>query len=290
MAIVGTNENIYLGITNLFPYTMKKTFFLLLILVVTVNLQAQVYWLNDLESAKSVASESNKLIVMDFWASWCGPCNLMDQKLWQSSEIVPYSKNFVGVKIDFDNNHTLAISYNTQSIPKVVLATASGDVIWENVGFSGADSYLTILKAVPVNVSELNKFAVAYESAKKDPKANYDYGLAFQTIGKDITNDNLKRSFLKCCENYLSKAQKLSKDETFNGEIELYTILNDVYNGKPEKALKKLDKQGARPGNNNYEDVRHFVLAKCYKGTKDQENFEKEKKQISKKELLAQLD
>lgn len=269
---------------------MKRTYFLLLILFFTGNLHAQVFWLNDLESAKSVAKESNKLIVMDFWATWCGPCNVMDEKLWQSSEMAPFSKNFVGVKIDFDNNHTLAIAYNAQVIPKVVLATATGDVIWENVGFSNADSYLTILKAVPGNVGTLNKYAEACESAKKDPKANFDYGLAFQSIGKDITNDNLKRTFLKCCENYLSKAQKLSMDDNFKGEIELYTILNDVYNGKPEKAMKKLEKQGARPGNNNYEEVRHFVLAKCYLGTKDQENFEKEKKQISNKELIAQLE
>jgi thiol-disulfide isomerase/thioredoxin len=269
---------------------MKKTYFLLFVLFVTGNLQAQVFWLNDLESAKSVAKESNKLIVMDFWATWCVPCKVMDEKLWQSSEMVPYSKNFVGVKIDFDNNHTLAIAYNTQAIPKVVLATASGDVIWEEVGFQSADSYIKILKAVPVNVGVLNKYAVACESSKKDPRANYDYGLAFQSVGKDVTNDNLKRSFLKCCEDYLSKAQKLSKDENFNAEIELYTILNDVYNGKPEKAMKKLDKQKARPGNNHYEDIRHFVWAKCYQGTKDQENFAKEKQLISNQDLIAQLE
>jgi len=269
---------------------MKKIYILLLILSIAVNLHAQVFWLNDLESAKSVAKESNKLIVMDFWASWCGPCNAMDQNLWQTAEMGLISKNFVGVKINTDNDRAVAGTYSVVGIPKVLIATASGDVIWENVGFSGPEPYLSIMKAIPAKVGELNSSALALEKAKKDPKLNYDYGLAFQSIGKDVTNDNLKRSFLKCCEDYLSKAQKLSKDENLNAEIELYTILNDVYNGKPEKAMKKLVKQGARPGNNNYEDIRHFVLAKCYQGTKDQDNFEKEKAQIRKKELLAQLE
>ena len=45
---------------------MKKTYFLFLVLLVTGNLQAQVFWLNDLETGKNLAKESERLIVMGF--------------------------------------------------------------------------------------------------------------------------------------------------------------------------------------------------------------------------------
>jgi thiol-disulfide isomerase/thioredoxin len=269
---------------------MKKTYILLLILFLAGNLQAQIYWLIDLEKAKSIASETNKLIVIDFWASWCGPCNAMDQNLWQNPDMKEISRNFVGVKINTDNDRATAMAYGVTGIPKVVIATAAGEAIWENVGFSSAEPYLTILRAIPDKVGELNKSAVALESGKKDPKINYDLGLAFQHIGKDIKSENLRNSFLNNSGTYFAKAQKLSKDENLNMEIEFYSILNDVYYGKPAKALKKMEKIGSKPGNENLEEIRHYVLAKCYFGSHDQDNFQKEKKLISSKELLAQLE
>ena len=269
---------------------MKKSYILLLILFLAGNLHAQMYWLIDLEKAKSIAIETNRLIVIDFWASWCGPCNAMDQNLWQSPDMKDISKNFIGVKINTDNDHSTASTYGVIGIPKVVIVTASGSVIWENVGFSGAEPYLSILRAIPDKVGELNKSAVALETGKKDPKINYDLGLAFQHLGKDIKSENLRNSFLNNSGSYFSKAQKLSKDENFIIEIEFYSILNDVYYGKPAKALKKMDKIGSKPGNANLEEIRHYVLAKCYFGSHDQDNFQKEKKLISSKELLAQLE
>lgn len=269
---------------------MKKIYFLLIVLLVSVNLKAQVYWLNDLKFAKATAREAGKLIVIDFWASWCGPCNAMDQKLWQSEEMRAISKNFVGLKINTDNDHETAVQYGVIGIPKVVIATATGEVIWETVGFSGADPFLSILKAIPDNVEKLNNSAIAVENDKKDPKSNYELGLAFQKYGKGIQSDNLRNSFLNNSSSYFAKAQKLSKDDQLKIEIELYDILNDVYYGKPAKALKKLEKMGAKPENPNFEQLRHFVLANCYWGNKDNDNFQKEKQLITNKELLAQLE
>ena len=51
-----------------------------------------------------------------------------------------------------------------------------------------------------------------------------------------------------------------------------------------------MEKIGAQPGNANLEEIRHYVLAKCYFGSHDQDNFQKEKKLISSKELLVQLE
>jgi len=269
---------------------MKKSYILLLILLLAGNLQAQMYWLNDLEKAMTVAKETNKLIVIDFWASWCGPCDAMDLNLWQSTDMKEISNNFIGVKINTDDDRTTAMAYHITGIPKVVIATASGSVIWENVGFSGVEPYLSVLKAIPYEAGELNKSAIALESGKKDPKINYDLGLAFQHLGRDIKSENLRNSFLNNSGTYFSKAQKLSKDETLNMEIEFYSILNDVYYGKPAKALKKMEKIGSKSGSGNLEEIRHYVLAKCYFSSHDQDNFQKEKKLISSKELLAQLE
>ncbi len=70
----------------------------------------------------------------------------------------------------------------------------------------------------------------------------------------------------------------------------MISVLNDVYSGKTAKALKKMDKIGAKLSNNKLEEIRHYVLAKCYFSNHDQDNYLKEKQQVSTKELIAQLE
>jgi len=269
---------------------MKKSFFLLLILFFAGSLQAQVQWLQEYEVAKSVARETGKLIVIDFGANWCGPCREMDRELWESPEMKEPAKNFIGLKVNIDFNRTLATAYHVTAIPKVVVATLSGDVIWEKVGFSGVEPYLSILNAIPGNAGTLNKCAMAYEANDKDPNVNFELGLAYQNLGKEIKNGVVKSSFLSHSVSYYVKAKKYSRDENQQAVIELYSILNDVYSGKPDKALKKMDKIVSRPENKNFEDVRHFVFAKSYFAKHDLDNFQREKLQIGNKDLLPQCE
>jgi len=269
---------------------MKKCFLLLLMILVADNLRAQVQWLQDLEVAKSVARETGKLIVIDFGANWCGPCKTMDRELWERSEIEEAAKNFIGLKVNVDFNRALATAYHVTAIPKVVIVTVSGDIIWENIGFSGVEPYLSILMAIPRNAGHLNKCAIACEVNNKDPNANFELGLAYQALGKDVKNGAVRSSFLNYSMTYFTKAQKFSENVNQKAEIELYIILNDVYNGKPAKALKKMDKIAPMPDNKNFEEIRHFVLAKSYLGNHDLDNFQREKLLVSNKDLLSQLE
>jgi thiol-disulfide isomerase/thioredoxin len=259
-------------------------------LFISENLQAQINWLNSLDAARLVANKTNKLIVMDFWAVWCQPCTTMDMRLWHDAEMQEISKNFVGVKInvDFDKNTTSL--FNVSSIPRVLIVTAGGDIIWDKLGFDYAESFLPVFRAIPGNIGELNRKSMILAGNKKDPQANYSAGIEFQRLGKDIKNNELKYSFLNFSDISLAKAQKLCRDPVLAEEIELHSILNDVYYNRPQKALKMIEKMDPNPQNKDLAELRHFILAKSYRMTGDQDNFQKEKQQIKKQEFIDQLE
>ncbi|MGM0653549.1 MAG: thioredoxin domain-containing protein, partial [Bacillota bacterium] len=182
--------------------------------------------LRNYELGKSIASKSGRLMVMDFWASWCRPCKDMDVELWQNPETQKFATYFVGVRINAETEKSLVNKYRANSLPKVIITTVNGDIIWEKEGYDEANTFIRVFEALPPSVDELNKHLLMLATNKNDLQANYAAGIEFQRLGKINNNKQLKNSFLKNSETYLQRAIKLSTDSLLTQQIELKSIAN----------------------------------------------------------------
>ena len=73
----------------------------------------------DNENFKSEVIESNKVVLVDFYADWCGPCKMM-------SLIIDEIANEIGdkvkvCKLNVDDAQDIAIQYNVMSIPTLII-------------------------------------------------------------------------------------------------------------------------------------------------------------------------
>ena len=84
---------------------------------------------------------SEQLTLVDFFATWCGPCKMMHPILDQLKEELGESIRII--KIDVDKNDTLCANYDIRSVPTLMLFR-KGETVWRQ---SGAMS-LNDLKAV----------------------------------------------------------------------------------------------------------------------------------------------
>ena len=89
--------------------------------------------------------KSDKPVMVDFWATWCGPCQMAGPVVDALAD--DYKGKVKIGKLDVDANQTTAGQYGVMSIPTVILFK-DGKEVARKVGFAGRQMYETLLKQV----------------------------------------------------------------------------------------------------------------------------------------------
>ena len=71
------------------------------------------------ENFEEEVLKSEKAVLIDFWASWCGPCKMMSPVIDQIAEEMQDTVKVCKINIDEEQN--LAVKYNVMSIPTFVV-------------------------------------------------------------------------------------------------------------------------------------------------------------------------
>lgn len=221
---------------------MKKYFLLLVVLLQTFIVLADN--LNDpLEEAKKIAMGANKLILVDFYADWCGPCKKMDLESWNKDEVKEIVANYVFVKIDIDVYRNIAQKYGVKGIPYIFILDPNGEVVHKSMGFLDKSRLLIMLKKYALNIKHLQ---TAYLINYKKETINSNIRLAKKIQEFSILLDkNIKSDFLLLSRKYLSKAEKLlkkDKNSDISQKVELLFLHSYIINGSYDKVSKKLKK------------------------------------------------
>ncbi len=92
-----------------------------------------------------VVLKSDKPVMVDFWAAWCGPCRMVGPIIYQLSD--EYAWKVVVGKVDVDANQEFAAKYGVRNIP-TVLVFHNGEVVGKQVGVAPKHTYADSLDAL----------------------------------------------------------------------------------------------------------------------------------------------
>lgn len=114
------------------------------------------------------ASLEKKLILVDAFATWCGPCKMMDKEVYSDPRVSEEIKrNFVGVKVQFDRTladdevvkswygdvELLKNKYHVEAFPTFLFINPDGTLAYRGLGYQNIDDFMKLMKdaSIPDN-------------------------------------------------------------------------------------------------------------------------------------------
>lgn len=162
---------------------MKKTLILLL-LTITLSAVAQeggIVFEKDtvFENVLARAKAENKLIFIDCYAVWCGPCKFMDANIFPDEAVGKYhNDNFINLKYDMEQPYGIKIKarYEVKGYPTFLYIDGNGDVVHRGIGSTpDAASFLELSKSAMDSDNNFKGISTKIEKGDRTAKTIGQY-------------------------------------------------------------------------------------------------------------------
>jgi len=179
------------------------------------NLNAQgIEFMHNLDEAFTKAKEEDKMVFIDFYTSWCGPCKKLSKDVFTTKEAGDFfNKNFINCKIQCDDKgigEELAKKYNIAAYPTLMFLNKNGELVQSMAGAPGVNGLIGVAN-IALNPERnllsitrvwdegnreeefVRKYFGSLKGARQGHKANKDFIEYFNALSDD--NKTSKKIF-----------------------------------------------------------------------------------------------
>ena len=232
-------------------------FFLLGIFTLSVSAQGIVFEQNkDLNTALSKAKAENKLVFIDAYAEWCGPCKVMARDIFPLKEVGDFfNVHFVNLKLDMEAKENLEIAkkYEVKAYPSYLFLNANGELVHKGLGSMPADKFIEVAK---VAADSENNFSALSNKIKNGDRS-------FTTIKKYLEQNPYDNSNGALVDSYF---QTLSEHQIYTEENwEMFNqFVNDIESESFRYFIENRDKIAGYVGKNKTDQKLTKIFASTY--------------------------
>lgn len=179
---------------------MRPVFFCLLVLSVCTGVRAQgiEFFPGTWQEALTKAQAEDKLIFVDAYASWCGPCKVMARNVFPQAEVGNFfNANFINVKFDMEKAESadFRTKHRVSAYPTLFFINGKNDVVHKSVGGKQVKTLIAAANVAITKMDDISVLANRWETGERNPKLAFKYIRALvrqQQPYARITNDYLR--------------------------------------------------------------------------------------------------
>jgi len=138
---------------------------------------ASIRWHKTLQQATAVALKTNKPIMIEFWADWCEPCQVMEKDVYSDPNIAGLIEAaVVPLRLSFDNDKQLVRRYEVEAVPYLIFGDSYGTELLHHRGILATKDLSAIIRALPSDISEINRLDGVLQKDNRSFDALKDFG------------------------------------------------------------------------------------------------------------------
>lgn len=150
------------------------------------------------------ARAEDKLIFIDAFTTWCGPCKMMDAQVFPDPKVAAvFNERFVNAKFDMEEGEGLSLAqrYHVAAYPTYLFVDGEGTLVHKGIGFIPIPALLD-LADVAVSEESLGALNARYAAGERDPAFVQSYARTLASLYEQERADEVVATYLAGQENW----------------------------------------------------------------------------------------
>lgn len=157
------------------------------------------------------AKKENKIVFIDAYTSWCGPCKMMERNIFTKKTVGDYyNSNFVNARFDMEKGEgrEVAAKYSVRSYPTYLFLNGDGELVSQNYGYMEESMFISMAQNINSPNNKKGSLKERFEKGEKDP----EFLINIMRLNSSSDFDFAKKASERYFENK-EKTSELTKDD-----------------------------------------------------------------------------
>lgn len=198
------------------------------------------------------AKKENKLLFIDAYAVWCGPCKMMEKNIFPKPSVGEvYNKNFINARIDMEKGEgkDIAQKYAVRAYPTYLFLNGDGELVSQNFGYMEEKAFIAMATDLSDPKNRKGSLKDRFAAGEKDREflinimrlnATTDFEFAKKASERYFENKNATEEITKDEIGFLLYFLKSSSDKNYKEYINRKT---EIIKYLPEETYKEFQDQ-----------------------------------------------